>query len=155
MLLIERLLAAYQAQGGEESPVIRSVSLPEAEARIATWEALVADPTWDTIWPIMQILCLDYLAMAHLDRCRWGASPANRARALTVWRCAMAAYPENMALRNSYLVVDTLSGDQPLSTVVMDAIAAGSSARIELKQPPTQRMAVGYAGEPMRPIQQP
>ena len=153
--LIQRLLAAYKAQGGPSSPIIISHSVPEAEARIATWEAIAADPDWDTVWPIMQILCLDFLAMAHLDRCRWGPSPANRSRSLAAWRCAMAAYPENMALRNTYLLVEGLPGDQTLPAAVLDAVAAGSHDRIDLKQPPTQRMAIGYPGEPLRAIQQP
>ena len=67
----------------------------------------------------------------------------------------MAAYPENMALRKSYLLVDGLTDDHALSAVVMDTISTGSHDRVELKQPPTQRMAVGYAGEPLRAIQSP
>ena len=55
-----------------------------ASVRRRRWEAIAADPDWDTVWPIMQILCLDYLAMAHLDRCRWGPSPANWTMP---WRC--------------------------------------------------------------------
>ena len=147
-----RIRDAYSSQLGEDGSLTLSSTQDEAECRIATWESLVAHPDWDAIWPIMQIMCLDYTAMAHLDRCRWGASPVNRSRALEAWRIMMSAYPENMAMRTAYLHIDALPSSQPLSVALLEGILAGSGSRVELPQPPTQRMAVGYAGEPLRAI---
>ncbi len=153
--LMLRISAARQLQIGENESVIISATQAEAEQRIANWEAFIADNTWDELWPIVQIMTLDYLAMAHLDRCRWEVSPSDRARALAAWRSMMAAYPENLATRSCFRMIEGLDAAQVVSREAMRAIAAGSSARIELKQPATQRMAIGYAGEPLRALQRP
>ena len=150
-----RIRDAYQDQLNATGQLLLSQTLAEAETRVACWEAIIADPQWDHVFPIVQVLSLDYLAIAHLDQSRWDASSHGRTRALAAWQSIMAGFPDVMAVRNCYLQIQGVPADQRLTTELLSHISAGSEQRVNMGLPPDQPLGPQRPGAPLRKLLRP